>query len=174
MKRLVPALIAACLSLPVLAQDKNAMTAFYGHESDIDRYGLSYRFKPFWSDVWGGWHASLSPEVEASYLHYTGNRRHTNDNTGELGALVRFRFERGLGAVRPYLDLGLGGAGLTDTHLGDKDLGSAFQFTEHVGFGLAIDQTWSIGYRYTHYSNAGIASNNDGLDLHNVVLEVKF
>ena len=173
MKRLVPALIAACLSLPVLAQDKNSMTAFYGHESDIDRYGLSYRFKPFWGDVWGGWQATLSPEVEASYLEYDGNHP-GNDDAGELGALLRFRLERGMGAVRPYLDLGLGGAGFTDTHLGDKDLGSAFQFTEQIGVGVSIDQTWSIGYRFSHYSNAGIASDNDGLDLHNVVLEVKF
>ncbi|MBI5781295.1 MAG: acyloxyacyl hydrolase [Rhodocyclales bacterium] len=173
MKRLVPALVAACLSLPAFAQDKNSMTAFYGQDGDIDRYGLSYRFKPFWGDVWNGWQATLSPEVEASYLEYDG-KHPGNDNAGELGALVRFRLERGMGAVRPYLDLGLGGAGFTDTHLGDKDLGSAFQFTEHVGFGLSIDQTWSIGYRYTHYSNAGIADENDGLDLHNVVLEVKF
>ncbi len=47
---------------------------------------------------------------------------------------------------------------------GGQQPGQAFQFEDRLGFGLRFAGGHEVGVRATHYSNAGISSNNDGVE----------
>ncbi len=55
-----------------------------------------------------------------------------------------------------------------------KDLGTAFQFTSHVGLNLDLRTTVRLSYRYQHMSNAGLGDHNPGLNLHMFALSYLF
>ncbi len=63
------------------------------------------------------------------------------------------------------LEAGFRPAWLTDHRYGDDDYGGGLQFLSHVGVSLRLGR-FVLGYRYQHMSNAGIYSENDGLNLH--------
>jgi hypothetical protein len=50
---------------------------------------------------------------------------------------------------------------------GDRRLGSAFQFADHIGFGILFGEhkQFELGYRFQHISNGGIKQPNQGLNL---------
>lgn len=50
------------------------------------------------------------------------------------------------------------------THVEDNNIGQAFQFEDRLGFGLRFTGGHEVGIRAIHYSNAGISSNNDGIE----------
>jgi opacity protein-like surface antigen len=83
---------------------------------------------------------------------------------------VFFRLAFGNGALRPYVE---GGLGLVYTDLRSEirvgqDLGQRMQFSEQGGVGLQYlvddDLAVSLAVRFRHISNAGIADSNPGLD----------
>jgi lipid A 3-O-deacylase len=56
---------------------------------------------------------------------------------------------------------------LLSTHdFGSKHLGTDFQFTSHVGLNWDFAEHWRVGYRFQHMSNAGLASDNPGINMH--------
>lgn len=50
--------------------------------------------------------------------------------------------------------------------LGDKDMGSDFQLTSHLGIEWQIHPRWRLGYRFQHMSNSGLGIPNPGMNLH--------
>lgn len=81
--------------------------------------------------------------------------------------------------LRPYIDLGTGVAVLSDKDIRkgafrSRRMGSYGQFENRVNIGAHIGQRWSLAYRQLHYSNADIASRNDGLDLFMLALTRRF
>jgi len=58
---------------------------------------------------------------------------------------------------------------------GERDLGSIFQFTTHIGLNWDITNHLRLGYRFSHMSNAGIDSrHNHGLNMHMVAISYLF
>ena len=51
----------------------------------------------------------------------------------------------------------------SDTELEGNNLGSSFQIEDRIGFGVRFNGQ-EIGVRALHYSNAGLSSNNDGVE----------
>jgi hypothetical protein len=73
------------------------------------------------------------------------------------------------------LDLGAGGAVLSKDQFGEQDFGSPFQFALTAGFGIAIFKYFGLGYRFLHYSDAGLnGSYTTGADLHMYELFYRF
>jgi lipid A 3-O-deacylase len=70
------------------------------------------------------------------------------------------------GGVHPTL--------LSDYEFGLKDFGTYVQFTTHVGLNWDFARHWSVGYRFEHMSNAGLAAPNPGLNLHVFGLSYRF
>ena len=65
------------------------------------------------------------------------------------------------------VNMGVGAHLLSATHFDGNDLGSAFQFGDHVGLNWqSADGRWTLGYRFQHLSNAGMAPPNQGADFH--------
>src|SRR3546814_19293986 len=60
-----------------------------------------------------------------------------------------------------YAEIGVGVTGLSRTHFAGRDLGSAFQFGNHAGVGVLINDAHRIGLRYSHFSTAGLKSSEE-------------
>jgi lipid A 3-O-deacylase len=56
--------------------------------------------------------------------------------------------------------------GLSRYQFENKDLGTQFQFTSHVGLNFDVTKRIQITYRFHHISNAGLSSSNPGLNMH--------
>jgi len=54
------------------------------------------------------------------------------------------------------------------------DFGERFQFTSHIGLIWYLTDRVSLGYRFQHMSNAGLASPNPGLNLEMLELSYHF
>jgi hypothetical protein len=63
---------------------------------------------------------------------------------------------------------------VSEDTFGDEDFGGSFQFTSHIGISFRPIRPFSIGYRFQHMSNAGIYSENPGLNLHMLELAYYF
>jgi hypothetical protein len=80
----------------------------------------------------------------------------------DLNATAIWRSERPWG----YLEAGFGGYLLSKTiNNQDTRMPSAFEFGSHLGIGLRLDRSNSIGIAFQHLSNAGIKQPNGGIDL---------
>ena len=65
------------------------------------------------------------------------------------------------------VNMGIGAHLLSATRFDGNDLGSAFQFGDHVGINWqSTAGRWALGYRFQHLSNAGIAPPNEGVNFH--------
>ena len=63
-----------------------------------------------------------------------------------------------------YIEAGVGATVLTRTRFSNRNIGSAFQFGDHIGVGFLLTPNSRVGVRYSHFSNAGIKRPNPGLD----------
>jgi lipid A 3-O-deacylase len=61
------------------------------------------------------------------------------------------------------IELGIGVNVFSGVHLGDKNISTAFQFGDSLGVLHRVAGTpWTLGARFTHYSNAEIKRPNPG------------
>ena len=70
-----------------------------------------------------------------------------------------------------YLEFGIGAHYFDEKQINSrKSVGTHFEFGDFLGFGLRLGsrQQFEVGYRVIHFSNAGISTNNPGLDFHQV------
>jgi len=164
----VGVLTAACAS----AQER-AVTLHYGEQDNYSRTGLSVRVADVWRSNYGHWRAAIHPEFELSRFRYSGGGLGAS-LLDQAGAAAIARFARNDGALRPYVEAGLGGAVFGRSSLGNKEFGTRVQFSEHLGAGIEFSSGWSAGWRYSHYSNGDMEKPNDGLDLHQLLIGARF
>ena len=70
-------------------------------------------------------------------------------------------------------DLGGGGAYLSERKVGSHNFGGKFQFTASGGVKYIILRNFAIGYKFFHFSDAGIKDGN-GLNRHLLELSYRF
>lgn len=132
-----------------------------GYHNDYSKLGLVYETPTWWSyrfqDGWG--RLDLGAELEVAYWRARHGRP---DSMWQAGATPMLRWWP---SERFYAEVGVGVTVLSRTSFADKQLGSAFQFGNHVGVGTVFGKAHRIGVRYSHYSNAGIKKPNPGLDI---------
>lgn len=77
---------------------------------------------------------------------------------------VRLTFADGQ-YFQKYVDFGIGAHVLSGHHIGDRQLGTNFQFGEYVGVGTKFDgnREYAASVRLAHESNGGTNSTNNGL-----------
>ncbi len=73
----------------------------------------------------------------------------------------------------PYIEAGIGAALLSDTLIDDRNMASTFQFEDRLGVGVKRGD-FDLHLRYMHYSNAGFAWPNHGIDIFLGGLAYKF
>ena len=98
----------------------------------------------------------------------------SRDTTIDAGFQPVLRYTYKAFQLRPYLDFGAGIHFLSRANIRGRQLGGAFQFSVLGGAGLCFGNSWEMGYRFFHISNADIHDNNDGRDEHLLVLTFHF
>ena len=127
---------------------------------DFEAYGVSANFRLPWKSYFtSGW--SIGTRLMAS----TGVLR----GAGENALVVSLIPEIALGSEDSWftLDLGVGGALFSRHRFGTQDYGGPFQFALTLGVGVPFYKKLGIGYRFMHYSDAGVnGSDTTGADFH--------
>ena len=68
--------------------------------------------------------------------------------------------------IQPYAIGSIGPAYLSTTQFASQRLGGHVNFQDIVGLGARFGTHWDASINYLHYSNAELASNNQGFDIH--------
>lgn len=126
----------------------------------FDAYDMSANFKLPWKNYsTSGWGMGTRLMASAGMLH----------GSGKNALVVSFIPELTLGSIdsRYTLDFGIGGALLSRHSFGTQDFGGPFQFALTSGISIPLYQNLKLGYRFMHYSDAGInGPDTTGADLH--------
>ena len=123
----------------------------------------------------GGWHFGLTGEAHLSYWHTNEGAFH--HDIYALGLQPMVRFIKDQGAIRPYIEAGVGLRLLSHATITDQySMGTAFQFTEVVGVGaqFGAHQQYQAGCRFQHISNAGMKEPNPGINFTQLYLQYNF
>lgn len=109
----------------------------------------------------------ILPVYELAHLHadYPDNK-----NLWQVSAVPMFRYN----ISKFYLEAGIGVSLFNHTRFAEKQISTAFQFSDHLGFGYHVTDNVSIGYRFSHFSNAHIKEPNPGINAQAIVLGVRF
>ena len=129
-----------------------------GDSTQAYRLGMQWDWDKSWlqSDV-----GRLTGYWSGAYTYWDGDEKSSNHS---LSFSPVFVYEFAGESVKPYVELGVGVAVFATTEVENNDLGSAFQFEDRLGVGLRFAGGHEVGVRATHYSNAGIASPNQGVE----------
>ena len=135
---------------------------------DFREYDVSANFRLPWSHyATSGWGAGSRLMASAGLLR-----------GAEKNALVVSLIpELTLGSEdgRFVLDLGVGGALFSRWRFGTQDYGGPFQFALTAGVTVPVYQKLGLGYRFLHYSDAGVnGSDTIGADFHMVEFSYRF
>ena len=171
MKRII-VLAGALLAAQAQAEGMTLMVQG-GYSGDSEMAGIGLRLAPFWSTRWGGFTAAAHPEFQLN-RHRERHSEPGPDALWQAGGAAMLRAAYGEGGLRPYVEVGLGLNYLTGTGLGDRRYSTRLQFGEHLGAGIETPGGWFGGWRFSHYSNGGLRSPNNGLNAHQLVLGTRF
>jgi len=118
---------------------------------------LDFRTQPGWLE-----HFITSVEIG-------GGLWLTSDQTiihTDITPMLAYIFQKG-SEISPYVEGGVGMAYLSDDEFDDREFGTNFSFRDVLGAGIKFGKgrQYLLGLRYTHYSNAGLADENEGMDI---------
>ncbi len=129
----------------------------FGHKFVLGE-AFAYRDLPWGWDLGRKWHIQLRMQLTAGILE--GYDDVAFDTTfGPEVVLSR-------GTFPITLDAGTSPTLLSRHTFGERDLGTAVQFTTHFGLEWHVCPHWGINYRFQHMSNAGLSKDNPGLNSH--------
>lgn len=162
MKRLfcLAAIAAALMGQSITAQAAGVEFAV-GATSDSTmtyRLGMNFDWDKSWleSDV-----GRLTGYWSGAYTYWEGDKTSSNNS---LSFSPVFVYEFAGESVKPYIEAGIGVAAFSNTEYESNNIGGSFQFEDRLGFGLRFNGGHEVGIRATHYSNAGLSSDNDGVE----------
>jgi lipid A 3-O-deacylase len=169
-KKLLLALLLAGSGLGSGAQAANGMAIEAGNGDSTNMAQLSLVRQ--WDKSWfteGNWYLT-------GYWEASVGRWHNSDTGGkdiwDVGLTPVFRLcSKGGSRLRPYFEGAIGAHLIDHTHVnGRRDLGSAFQFGDHLGAGITFGdhRKFDLGYRFQHVSNADLKRPNDGINFQQI------
>ena len=161
--------LAGALSLQSIglrANLSNATTLGDPQPEDFEEYDLASNARfPWQRDFDSSW------RLGSRLMSSAGLLRGGGDSALVLSLVPALTF--GTSDERFLLDAGAGLAYLSRSRFGSQDFGGPFQFALTVGIAVPIYKQLGIGYRFLHYSDAGMnGSNTVGADNH--MLEVYY
>jgi len=160
-KRILPrALVVGVLAALGAASHAAAgeLGVLAGSGNGYHSLALSYQTAPVWQGEFVA--HPLDVSLEYSLGQVRTSSVHRNHDLLRVGVTP---FARWWFASNTGVELGVGANAFSGTHLGDKDISTAFQFGSSVGLLHRLQGTpWLLGLRLTHYSNAGIKKPNPG------------
>jgi hypothetical protein len=168
-------LFSCFLAMPAHAVDGIALTAGAGEDANMAALSLQWDWEKRWFTE-GDWSLGGYWEFDASY--WKGDGPSPNKDVFGIGFTPVFRLERTpINQMAPYAEFGIGIHQFSTTKINDDEsMGTTFQFGDHIGLGLRFgeDLKYDFGYRYQHYSNAGLSEKNGGVNFHQLRLRYSF
>jgi hypothetical protein len=156
------------LNLSFRARFSGATTLGEQQPEEFEEYDLAATFGLPWqrysSSGWG---------VGTQLMASAGIMR----NGGDTGLVVSLIPMVALGSEdrRFFLDAGAGVALLSKYQFGTQDYGGPFQFALTAGAGFPIYKRLGLGYRFLHYSDAGLnGPDTIGADFHMIEFRYSF
>jgi lipid A 3-O-deacylase len=176
MKKLGCLLVALLLTGNAWAVDGVSFELGNGDYTDTARIGAIWNWKKQWFTN-GNW--LVTGFLEASAGSWRGKSHGGNNQTiTDLGITPVFRFQqKNPSGIAPYLEGAIGFHLISPTYVyATRRFGSAFQFGDHVGFGVRFGdrQQFDLGYRLQHLSNGDIKEPNTGIDIEEVRFAYRF
>ena len=142
----------------------------YG-QSDTMAYEVQVRqgYEPWLSGSVG----ELSPTAELGGFAWVGDDGTVWGMSFAPGLMFSLYTSAGF---QPFLAASIGGALLSDTELERRHLGTNLQFRTRGSVGVMFGDSLEhrIQGNYTHYSNAGLDSDNDGYNTYGVTYGYSF
>jgi hypothetical protein len=175
-------IVAALLAASPLAYAIDSVSVEYGHSDssnvnvNLYRVGVQWNWNKKLVEM-GNWHLGGYWESDAGYWANNSFGR-THANILDIGFTPVFRFQQTTrSSVSPYVEAAVGLHLLSATSVNaQRQFGSSFQFGDHVGAGMRFGEKgqYDIGYRYQHFSNAGIKGPNQGINFNELRLQYHF
>ncbi|MBI3041480.1 MAG: acyloxyacyl hydrolase [Betaproteobacteria bacterium] len=175
-KKLSAGMAAAVLLLaaaPAVAVDAIAVEAGSGDSTDMARIAIQWDWSKRWFEG-AEWHVGGYWDLSLGHWRSDALPGQNRDIT-EIGLTPVFRLQRNR-LEGAYLEAAVGFHLLSRTTIGDKRLGTRFQFGDRLGLGYRFGarSAWDLGYRFQHLSNGGIKKPNNGINFHQVRLQHHF
>lgn len=153
-----------CLAFSFGAVASDRISIGIGNANDdIEAYRVSFQrdfgqawFKDYKWSLSGYWDASINLWKDDESIAALA-----------LSPVFTFSPNRSTG-TKPYIEVGVGAALISEREIAGRDLSSPFQFEDRIGFGIRLGekQLHDINFRFTHYSNASLRLPNDGIDIY--------
>ena len=138
---------------------RNGLGANIGFGPDAERLGVHWDAALLDRPRQHGRRWTISVETGLSRWRTSDNGR---QHAWQLSGVP---FVRLWGRNGAFAELGIGASVFSERSLGHQQLGSSFQFCNHLGAGFQWNEMHRIGVRLSHFSNGRIADPNDGLDI---------
>lgn len=161
-------LLASSATLAQPALPGGSWSIRYGMEDHLHRLAVEYQTPPWWTTQLWGKRLDLVGEFELAYWHST---HRSGRDAVQLGLTPMFQWWLG---ERLYLEAGIGAAVFSSNRVGDRRLGSALLFADHLGVGYQLNDAVRISLRASHFSNAGLASPNHGVNVFELGLTARW
>ena len=172
---LLSIIATAFMSTPAYAVDGISITGGNGGDAQMAALALQWNWQKRWFTD-GDWSLGGYWELDGSY--WKGDGPKPEKDVYGIGFTPVFRFERNaVDNMSPYIEGGIGVHQFSTTKIhGNKSMGTTFEFGDHVGLGLRFGDhlQYDIGYRYQHYSNAGLSDDNGGVNFNEVSFKYQF
>jgi len=159
MKRLI-AIAALSMSLAAQAENRIAVSAGESlHRDASNFYRAAFQYKM--SDNVFNTDYTL---VEA-YLDLAASVWNHSDDVlvVSVSPVLRIKPQHIGSDFKPFIDVGVGPAYVSETTYGNRDLGQHLQFENRIGLGVEHGNK-ALSVNAFHYSNAGLADENAGTD----------
>jgi hypothetical protein len=134
---------------------------------DFEEYDVAANFELPWKRSYSSdWNMGTRLMASAGFLRGSGK------NAVVVSLIPEWTLESKHGWFT--LDLGAGAALFSRHRFGSQDYGGPFQFALTLGVGVPFYKNMEIGYRFLHYSDAGVnGSDTTGADFHMIEFTYK-
>lgn len=143
----------------------NLLSSSSSSPNGIHGFNVAYTMQP---DSWSWYNNNLALSLNFSYGYWKTTDYSSNQSLSTFAAAPTLRwYFLSNPNVTPFLQGSVGPAYLTNTYIGNRNLGSSLEFQDILGIGAAFgaQRNFYAALDYMHYSNAGLSSSNDGMDV---------
>ncbi|MFF7065618.1 acyloxyacyl hydrolase [Pseudomonas sp. NPDC008258] len=157
--------LPAALAMLIAAAGASAHTISGALGSTIQgdvtaRLGMSLNWDKSWWQTDSG---RLTGYWDTGLTHWESGKKASAQTSLSFAPVFVYEFKTD-SSITPFIEAGIGVSLFTATRVGDKQLGSAFNFEDRLGFGVKFANQDKLGARIIHYSNAGIKQPNQGIE----------
>lgn len=172
MARILPSILLGLLASASISSQAAEISGAVGVTSQGNmtyRAGLGWEWDKRWFESsighFGGY-------WDVGYTYWEGGDQASGRHS--ISAAPVFEYVIGDGFYRPFIEAGIGASLFSGTGVGDRKMGSVFNFEDRLGAGLKIGEAQRVGVRVIHYSNAGLAQPNAGVESYSLFYAHQF